>query len=151
MASLLDETNLDTDLLALQFLNRFDVGFADDDIVAVRIIGQHDHHAFGAIASHHEGIAVGHGDGIELARRKGVHRGRIVEPLEAHVEAGWLESIFVDGHLPRNPARPIAMANLQRIRGRGSGRQRKEQRKGRNGEQGSRRKTADHGQNKSRH
>ncbi len=43
----------------------------------------------------------------------------IVEPFEVDIDTGLLEPALVDGHLPGHPARPVAVADLQWLRGPG--------------------------------
>ena len=68
-----DEADLDADLLAFEVGEALGASLADDHVVAVRIVGQHDHDVFRAIAAHDKGITVGHHVGVELASGKGVH------------------------------------------------------------------------------
>ena len=67
-----------------------------------------------------------HGDRVELACGKGIHRSGIVEPFELHVDARLLEPTLFNRHLPRHPTGPIAVADLQRRR---VGRQRHQRRR----------------------
>ena len=62
-----DKTDFDADFLALQILQALDAGLADDHVVAVGIIREHDHDAFGAATAHDEVIAIGDEIGINLS------------------------------------------------------------------------------------
>ena len=113
---MLDQADLDADLLALEILEALDARLADDHVVAVRIVGEHDHDALAAARAGDQRVAVGHQIGVDLAGGEGIHRGRIVEPLELDVDAGLLEPALVDGDLPGDPARPIAVSDRQAAR-----------------------------------
>ncbi len=115
-----DEADLDADLLAFQLGHRLDTRLGNDLVVAVGVVGSQNDDAFGASRPGDQGIAVGHQHGIGLAGGEGVHCRHVVEPLELHVDPGFLEPVLVDGNLPGHPARPIAVANGKRL-GRGRG------------------------------
>ena len=112
-----DQAFFQRDFFTLQILQGFKGGFGDDLIVAVGVIVNQNHHALGATRAGDQRVAVGHSDRIELARRKRIHRRGVIEPLEFHIDAGFLEPALVDGHLPGHPARPIAVTNFQRLGG----------------------------------
>ena len=81
---------LDADFLALEVLEALDAGLADNHVVAIRIIGQHDHDAFGPATTGHERIAVGGENAVDFSGTECIQRCRIVEPLECHIKAGLL-------------------------------------------------------------
>ncbi len=108
-----DETDLDADLLPLEIGNAVYARPAHDHIVAVAVVIDDDHDAPGAGGAGHQGIAVGHGNGVQLARGKGIHGGDVVEPLELHVHARLFKPALLDSDLPGDPARPVAVADLQ--------------------------------------
>ena len=112
------------DLFTLEVGHRLDAGLGHDHVVAVGVIGEHDHHALGATGTRDQRIAIGHRDRIDLAGRKGIHRSRVIEPLELHIDAGFLEPALVDRHLPGDPTRPVAIPHLQgrrSLRAKGTG------------------------------
>src|SRR5262249_14100139 len=111
-----DHTNFDADLFALELLDVLEVGFADNDVIAVRVVGEHDHYAFAAAGTGRKRVTVRHQIGVDLARAECIHRGRIVEPLKIHIDSGFLKPAFVDGDLPRDPSGPVAVTDRQRRR-----------------------------------
>jgi hypothetical protein len=114
---MLDETDFDPDLFALQIGETFSSGLSNNDVIAVGIISQHDHDATSASATHHESVAVGDSNGVKFACRKGIHGCRIVKPLELNIDACLLKPALIDGDLPSDPSWPIAISYLQWLRG----------------------------------
>jgi hypothetical protein len=110
---MLDQTGFDADLFALEIFEGLDAGFADDHVVAVGIVGQHDHDAFAAAGAGDERIPIGDQIRVDFSGRVGVHRRRVVEPLKCHINAGRLEPTLVDGDLPGDPPWPITVADRQ--------------------------------------
>lgn len=108
-----DEADLEADLLAFELLEAFVLGPGNDHVIAVRVVVDEDHHALAAGRAGDQRVTVRHRHCIELARRKGVHRRHVVEPLERRVDARFLQPAFVDCDLPRDPARPIAVSDPQ--------------------------------------
>src|SRR5581483_10678647 len=104
---------------ALELGNGLDAGPGHDLVVSVRVVGGHDDDALGAAGAGHQGVAVGHQIRVELAGREGFHRSRVVEPLELDVDPGLFEPALVDGDLPSDPPRPVAVTDGERLGRRG--------------------------------
>src|SRR5690606_38697538 len=116
-----DETDLHTDLLALEVRHRGNARRGDDHVVAVAVVVGEDHHVLAAGGAGDQGVTVGHGDGVELAGGKRHHGGHVVEPLELDLDAGFVEPAFLDTHFPGDPAGPVAVADLEGFRQGGGG------------------------------
>ena len=110
------QADLDADLLALEIGHAPDARPGHDHVVAVGIIGDQDDDVARTARAHDQCIAVGNEVGVDLAGCEGLHRSRIVEPVECDIEAGLLEPAFVDRDLPGHPSGPIAVADAQRQR-----------------------------------
>ena len=110
-----DETDLDADLLALELSHARDAGLGNDHVVAVAVVVDDDPDAGGIAArARHQCVTVGDTHGIDLAGGVGLHRRHVVEPLEVDGDPGFLEPALLDGDIPGDPARPVAVQNLQR-------------------------------------
>src|ERR1700722_12133318 len=121
---MLDQSDFDADLLALELLDRLDARPRDDHVVAVGVVGGHDHQIARTTRAGHERVAVGDEITVNLAGRERIHRCRVVEPIEIDIEPSFLEPTLVDRHLPGYPAWPVAIAQAHRG---GAGRSRPEQ------------------------
>ena len=91
---------------------------ADHHVVAVRVVVDQDGGGrLAGLRAQHERVAVRHRAAVRLARGERVHARDVVHPHELEVETGLLVPLLLAGDLPGDPARPVAVDDLQRLGG----------------------------------